>query len=208
VTEALARKRRYDGLIHAELSAAGLPASLIYLAMHESRFDTLAVSAVGARGLWQLMPQLASEFEMSVPADWRNLPPQKDPRTQPGLATRAGVGQLRKLYERYHDPFLAMAAYNSGESQLNTALRRLKSAPGDSVSPLAASTTRGGPAVQRGAQAADTLSPVDEAIARVADVRFRSDYWYLQRMNLLPAETLRYVPRIVATMVAAQDLGE
>lgn len=232
VAEALARKKKYDEMIRAELSGAGLPASLIYLAMHESRFDSLAVSPVGARGLWQLMPSLAGEFQLAVPSDWRSLPPGKDPRTRPGPATRAGVGQLRKLFDRYDDPFLAMAAYNSGESQLNSALRRMKESPGaqgsqggQGTSPggaasatakgtsgtAPASTSQGGagPATAQAADwAADDTSTVDEAIARVADARFKSDYWYLQRMNLLPAETARYVPFIVATMVAAQDAGE
>jgi hypothetical protein len=82
-----------------------------------------------------------------------------------------------------------MAAYNSGEPQLNAALRRLKAAP---------SRPKGG---------REESAHVDEALSQVGDARFKSDYWYLQRMNLLPEETIQYVPKIVATMVAAQELG-
>jgi hypothetical protein len=191
LAEALGRKRGYDALIRAELAAAGLPPSLVWLPMHESRFDPKCVSARGARGIWQLMPTVAGQFGLEVPGAWRMLPPGADPRTSPTEATKAGVGYLKKLFDQYHDPFLAMAAYNSGEPQLNSALRRLKAAP----------------ARPEDTVLVDESAIVDEAVARVPDARLRSDYWYLQRMNLLPEETMEYVPKIVATMVAAQELG-
>ncbi len=191
LAEALARKHGYQDLILKQLVAAHLPPALIYLAMHESRFDAKITSPRGARGLWQLMPGLAGEFDLAVPENWRGLPPAADPRCRPSDATKAGVGYLTKLFAQYHDPFLAMAAYNSGEPQLNSALRRLKAAPelpGDTVS-------------------VDEAAIVDAAVSRVPDARLRSDYWYLQRMNLLPEETMQYVPKIVATMVAAEEIG-
>lgn len=187
--EALARKQGVEALILAELSAAGLPRSLIYVAMHESRFDPKATSPRGARGLWQLMPNLAAHFDLAVPENWRELPPASDPRTRPKESTRAGVKYLGKLFAQYKDPFLAMAAYNSGEPQLNSALRRMKAASGEPEDPAASE------------------ADLEEALSHVTDARFRSDYWYLQRMNLLPAETIQYVPRIVATMVAAEELS-
>lgn len=191
VAEALARKQTYEEIILKELAAAGLPASLIYLAMHESRFDPSIASSRGARGLWQLMPLLAGQFHLKVPPDWRTLPPHADPRTRPAEATKAGVGYLSLLFDKYRDPFLAMAAYNSGEPQLNSALRRLKASPDrpEDAAPV------------------DEAAVVDASLSQVSDARLKSDYWYLQRMNLLPKETLLYVPKIVATMVAARELG-
>ena len=53
----------------------------------------------------------------------------------------------------------------------------------------------------------DEEAIVDATISRVRDAKLRSDFWYLQRMNLLPEETMQYVPKIVATMVAAKELG-
>lgn len=187
--EALGRKDGYETLIREELESAGLPASLIYLVLHESRFDTAITSHVGARGLWQLMPALAGQFGLSVPENWKSLPPASDPRTHPAKCTKAGVKFLGRLFGQYQDPFLAMAAYNSGEPQLNSALRRLKASPG---------RPKGG---------TKEAAHVEEAMSQVGDARFKSDYWYLQRMNLLPEETIQYVPKIVATMVAAQELG-
>lgn len=194
LAQALGRKRGYDDLIGKELASAGLPPALVWLAMHESRFDPECTSPRGARGLWQLMPNLAGEFGLDVPVTWRLLPPGADPRTSPAEATKAGIGYLKKLFAQYRDPFLAMAAYNSGEPQLNSALRRMKAAPG---------APEDGPDTAR----VDEAAIVDAAVAQVPDARLRSDYWYLQRMNLLPDETMEYVPKIVATMVAAQDIG-
>jgi hypothetical protein len=71
--EALARKDGYETLIRQELEAAGLPHSLIYLVLHESRFDPNTTSHAGARGLWQLMPALAGEFDLAVPGHWKSL---------------------------------------------------------------------------------------------------------------------------------------
>lgn len=198
LSEALGRKREYEELVRKQLAAAGLPASLVWLPMHESRFDPKCTSARGARGIWQLMPTVAGQFGLEVPETWRMLPPGADPRTSPPEATKAGVGYLKKLFDQYHDPFLAMAAYNSGEPRLNSALRRLKASP---APPGAA------PAMPGDTMAVDESAIVDEAVSRVPDARLRSDYWYLQRMNLLPEETMEYVPKIVATMVAAQEMG-
>lgn len=189
--EALKRKRSYEEIIHKALDSAGLPRNLIYLALHESRFDAAITSPRGARGIWQLMPLLAGQFDLKVPPDWRNLPPAADPRTRPAEATKAGVGYLSVLFAKYLDPFLAMAAYNSGEPQLNSALRRMKASHSKSEE----------------AAPMDEEAVVDASVSQVGDAKLKSDYWYLQRMNLLPAETLQYVPKIVATMVAAQELG-
>ena len=52
----LARSARYMPVIEKELSAAGLPRELAYLAMIESGCNPSAVSRAGAGGLWQFMP--------------------------------------------------------------------------------------------------------------------------------------------------------
>ncbi len=67
----------------------------------ESNFDALAVSAKGAQGLMQLMPQTARE--MGVQAPFR-----------PSENIRGGVRYLKALLERYADLGEALAAYNAG----------------------------------------------------------------------------------------------
>src|SRR5713226_9365910 len=52
---ALARSGRYDEMMRRVLKEEGVPQDLIYLAQAESGFHPLAVSRVGARGMWQFM---------------------------------------------------------------------------------------------------------------------------------------------------------
>ena len=52
---AFARSGRYHDMIVSTLKQEGVPQDLIYLAQAESGFHPLAVSRVGARGIWQFM---------------------------------------------------------------------------------------------------------------------------------------------------------
>ncbi len=52
---AFARSGRYHDMIVSTLKEEGVPQDLIYLAQAESGFHPLAVSRVGARGIWQFM---------------------------------------------------------------------------------------------------------------------------------------------------------
>ncbi len=74
----------------------------------ESAFDPWAVSAVGARGLMQLMPAVWMEQGVANPHEVRaNL--------------EAGCRHLRRLFERYGDVALALAAYNAGAGAVDRA---------------------------------------------------------------------------------------
>lgn len=79
------------------------PALLQAVAGVESGLDAAAVSAKGAMGLMQLMPDTASRYGVSDPFD-------------PAANLDAGARHLRHLLERYQcDLSLALAAYNAGE---------------------------------------------------------------------------------------------
>lgn len=121
-----ARKRRYQGLIEKELARARLPRDFLYIAMQESLLDTTALSQNDARGLWQLIPETAREFDLAVPEAWKTLPPGSDQRTNPQAATRAAAAYLRVLYAEFGDAPLAMAAYNAGAGKLRRVLRRIE----------------------------------------------------------------------------------
>jgi hypothetical protein len=121
-----ARKPRYEKLIRRELLRMKLPVDFLYIAMQESLFDSAAQSGNDARGLWQLVPVTAREYDLEVPEKWKKLPASADQRTQPRLATRAAAKYLHLLYSEFGDAALAMAAYNAGATTMRRVLRQIE----------------------------------------------------------------------------------
>jgi membrane-bound lytic murein transglycosylase D len=93
-----------------------VPGDLVWLAEVESSFNPNARSPVGARGLFQLMPETAKELGLST-----MLP---DERTNPEKSAAASAAYLRKLHERFGDWPLAIAAYNAGGGRVSRALEK------------------------------------------------------------------------------------
>lgn len=121
-----ARKSRYAALINQELKKKNLPSDFLYIAMQESLLDSSAQSGNDARGLWQMVPETAREFDLDVPEDWKAVPSALDERTRPRAATRAAAAYLHTLYSEFGDAALAMAAYNAGASKMRKTLRRIE----------------------------------------------------------------------------------
>lgn len=107
----------YFHLIENILTEYGLPKQLKYLAVIESDLKATAVSRVGAKGPWQLMPQTARDLGLKVNR-------KVDERKNYVKSTRAAALYLRDLYNQLGDWLLVIAAYNTGVANVVHAIHR------------------------------------------------------------------------------------
>src|ERR1043166_5116669 len=96
----------------------GVPENVAWLAQVESSWKPTALSSAAASGLWQFIPGTGFRFGLERTA-------YVDERNSFDEATRASARYLKFLANRYHGNWeLAMAAYNSGEGNVDRAVRR------------------------------------------------------------------------------------
>lgn len=111
------RSGRYRDMILRTFKEEGIPQDLIYLAQAESGFRPVALSRVGARGMWQFMAGSGASYGLK--RTW-----WADDRQDPIKATRAAARFLKDLYKQFGDWYLVMAAYNSGAGTVQRAVQR------------------------------------------------------------------------------------
>ena len=107
----------YEPLIEQALDVHGVPNELKYLPVVESALNPVAVSRVGATGLWQFMYSTGKIYGLKQNS-------LVDDRRDPEKATWAAAKYLRYLYDRFGDWSLAIAAYNCGSGNVNKAIYR------------------------------------------------------------------------------------
>ena len=102
-------------LVRAAAASGGIDWSLLAaVAREESRWDPRAVSAVGARGLVQLMPATAA----AVAARIGRAKPSGDDLFDPKTSLELGAAELARLLKVFGGRLgPVVAAYNAGEIQ-------------------------------------------------------------------------------------------
>jgi membrane-bound lytic murein transglycosylase D len=110
----------YFPLFEKKLEEANLPTDLKYLSVVESALNPKAVSRVGATGLWQFMPATGEYYGLEINS-------VVDERSDPHRSTEAAIEYLSRLYDRFGNWELAIAAYNSGGGRVSRAIKRSRS---------------------------------------------------------------------------------
>ena len=94
-----------------------MPEELRAMAVIESAMNPLAVSRVGAKGMWQFMYSTAKIYGL-------NINSFVDERLDPVRSAHAAAQYLQDAYEIFGDWNLAIASYNCGAGNVNKAIRR------------------------------------------------------------------------------------
>jgi membrane-bound lytic murein transglycosylase D len=107
----------YFPMFEEALDKYGLPLELKYLPVIESALNPVAVSRVGATGLWQFMLRTGQGYGLQINS-------LVDERRDPHKSTEAAARYLKDLYAIYGDWNLVIAAYNCGPGNVNKAIAR------------------------------------------------------------------------------------
>jgi membrane-bound lytic murein transglycosylase D len=116
----LKRSRAHLGAMRRIFAQEGVPQDLAVLPFVESMFNPQARSAVGAVGLWQLMPRTALGLGLRVSR-------RVDDRRDILKATRAAARLLRQNHRILGSWPLAITAYNHGAYSMKRAVQSLTS---------------------------------------------------------------------------------
>lgn len=112
------RAAPYLYYIHQQVKKRHLPAELVLLPIVESGYNPFSLSHAGALGIWQLMPGTATGLGVKRDS-WY------DGRRDIIASTRAALNYLAYLQSFFEGNWLlAIAAYNTGEGNVLSAIKR------------------------------------------------------------------------------------
>jgi membrane-bound lytic murein transglycosylase D len=116
------RGQRYLHYIVSQLEANDMPLELAMLPIVESAFDPFAYSHGRASGIWQFIPGTGRHFGLKQ--NW-----WYDGRRDIVASTDAAILYLKRLHAQFdEDWLLALAAYNTGQGNLQRAINRNRQA--------------------------------------------------------------------------------
>ena len=113
-----------------------LPLELKYMAIIESALNPVAVSRVGATGMWQFMHATARNYGLRIDS-------YIDERMDPVASVDAAARYLRDAYRIFGDWSLAISSYNCGSGNVNKAIKRSGRRDFWSIYPYLPRETRG-----------------------------------------------------------------
>ena len=132
----LRRSGQYMKLARKIFAEEGVPVDVTWLGQVESAWKPKAVSWAAASGLWQFIPSTGRMYGLRQNA-------YIDERNSFEQATRASARHLRDLARHYNGNWeLAMAAYNTGQRNIDRAISRAGSANFWMIYPYIAQETR------------------------------------------------------------------
>lgn len=101
-----------------QIEKSGIPGEIALLPIVESAFRPYAFSSGRAVGIWQFIPGTGKHYGLKQ--NW-----WYDGRRDVYASTQAAIRYFKKLHREFNgDWLLALAAYNSGEGRVATAVRR------------------------------------------------------------------------------------
>jgi len=131
------RSQKYLYHIVEELEARHMPTELALLPFIESAYNPQALSVAKAAGMWQFVPGTGRTYNLK-----QNM--WQDERRDVLASTSAALDYLSRLHDMFGDWYLALAAYNWGEGNVQRAIARNQAAglPTDYASLRMPSETR------------------------------------------------------------------
>ena len=181
----LQRSVRFREMAQRVFKQEGVPTDLVWLAQVESGWNPFAYSWAAARGIWQFIPATGARFGLTQNY-W------VDERSNPEKSTVAAARYLKWLGNRYNgDWTLALAAYNTGEGNVDSAIAR--------------SGSRDFWRLHRGGYlASETRNYVPAILAVVTIAKNPRKYGF----ELPPAFPYRYQTRLVASQTDLRPLAK
>lgn len=107
----------YFPIFEEEMAKNNIPLEIKYLAVVESALNPLAVSRVGATGLWQFMYQTGKQYNLDITT-------YVDERSDLIKSSQAASQYMKNMYQIFGDWDLVLASYNSGPGNVAKAIRR------------------------------------------------------------------------------------